>query len=310
MRICSLLPSATEIVYALGLGDSLVAVTHECDWPPEARSKPAVTRSLIEGDLSSAAIDALVRERAGAAGHGGIYALDEARLRDLAPDLIITQALCDVCAVDYREVCSIADRLPSQPQVITLEPTTLSEVLDSIFDVAEAAGEIERAKSVVATLNYRIREVTETALQAQDWPKVFCMEWLDPPFCGGHWVPEMVRLAGGRDDLGREGQPSTTITWKEIAEYEPETVVLMPCGFDVPQTLAHLEAVKSVPQWRNLPAVRSGQVYAVHGSFYFSRPGPRLVDGLEILAEIIHPELFPRRRPETDWTRVETPVGH
>jgi iron complex transport system substrate-binding protein len=120
----------------------------------------------------------------------------------------------------------------------------------------------------------------------------------------------MVRLAGGRDDLGREGQPSTTITWKEIAEYEPETVVLMPCGFDVPQTLAHLEAVKSVPQWRNLPAVRSGQVYAVHGSFYFSRPGPRLVDGLEILAEIIHPELFPRRRPETDWTRVETPVGH
>lgn len=307
MRICSLLPSNTEILFALGLGDSIVGVTHECDYPEAAPTKPIVTSSVVDDEsLGSREISSAISKLL----HKGssIYHLDEDQLRQSSPDLILTQELCDVCAVSYREVKAAARILESDVKVVSLEPNTVQDILDNILLVGELTGSLEQAKRVVTDLQKRIESVKSQAAQASTRPRVFCMEWLEPIFIGGHWVPEMVGMAGGEDGLGEAGEPSLMMDWEQVASYAPEIVVLMPCGFGVPRVLQELEQIRFPAEWENLPAVQQGNVYVVDGSSYFNRPGPRIVDGLEILAEIIHPELFPKgSRDSRDYTRLPAP---
>jgi iron complex transport system substrate-binding protein len=303
-KICSLLPSATEIVFALGLEDQLVAVTHECDFPPEACRRPVITRSTLDQGRrgSSHAIHTHIT----AALHGGssIYLLDQGLLQRLAPDLILTQELCDVCAVSYDIVKKAVRSLHGSPMVLSLEPTTLQGILDTIRLVGDTTGAGARAETLVQELERRIEAVATAAGRALGRLRVFAMEWLDPPFTAGHWVPQLVRLAGGRDELAREGFPSTQISWGQIVDYDPEVIVLMPCGFTRERTLEELAHVSLPEEWGALSAVRSGRVFAVNGSAYFNRPGPRIVVGLQILAEIIHPEIFPRTTPPEAWQRL------
>ena len=303
MRICSLLPSATEIVYALGLGDGLVGVTHECDYPPEAAALPPITSSAID-HIGSPGRE--IHDDVSRSVHSGssLYTLDHERLGALSPDVILTQELCDVCAVSYGVVEKAVRLLDADTKVLSLEPTSLRGILDTIEEVARVAGVPERAGPLVEGLQARIDRVAHVAEVARSRPRVVTLEWLDPPFVGGHWVPEMVRLAGGTNGLGREGAPSYRVAWDDIAAYDPEAVVLMPCGFDLEASVAELERAELPEAWRGLAAVRSGQVYAVDGSAYFNRPGPRIVDGLEILAEIIQPALFPRSKPPEAWRRL------
>lgn len=290
MRIVSLLPSATEIVCAVGLDDQLVGVTHECDFPESVRRLPKVTRTLIPTDASSAEIDRLVRERL--RHDRALYTLDVPVLQELRPDLIVTQALCDVCAVAEREVRAAACTLPGAPRVINLEPQTLSDVLASIKEVGVAAGAERHADEVIAGLRARIDLVAARTARLPRVPRVALLEWLDPPFSCGHWSPELVRLAGGIDGLGREGQPSRTLDWHEVHAWQPEVIVVACCGCGVDRTLRD-DLLRRLPAWQQLDAVRSEQVYVVDGSHYFSRPGPRLVDSLDILAHTLHPGVHP-----------------
>ena len=307
MRICSLLPSNTEILFSLGLSDSIVGVTHECDYPEEAASKPIVTSSVVDGENLvsreiSAAISSLLHKGS------SIYHLDEDRLRDADPELILTQELCDVCAVSYQEVKTAARVLDSDVKVVSLEPNTVQDILDNILFVGELTNSLNQAERVVAGLNKRIEAVKSRSSQASTRPRVFCMEWLEPIFIGGHWVPEMVEVAGGEDGLGDTGKPSTQIDWEQVAAYAPEVIVLMPCGFGVSRVLQELEQIRFPAQWETLPAVQQCKVFVVDGSSYFNRPGPRIIDGLEILAEIIHPELFSAgARSPQDYTRLPAP---
>ncbi len=303
MLICSLLPSATEIVYALGLGDQLVAVTHECDYPEEARELPAITRSAIDHEGSDSGV---IHDNVSSYNSSdlSIYALDQELLKELDPGLILTQELCGVCAVSYDDVQHAVRRLEGERTVLSLEPTSLNAILQTIRTVGQAAGVPERAAAVTEALQARVDRVARTAALAPERPRVFAMEWLDPPFIGGHWVPEMVRLAGGADGLGREGHPSVAATWDQVAGYDPDVVVLMPCGFHLDRNVEELRRTPMPDAWHRLRAVREGNIYAVDGSAYFNRPGPRIVDGLEIMAEILHPELFPRRTPQDAWRKL------
>lgn len=289
-RIISLLPSATEIVFALGLDEALVGVTHECDFPPAARTKRAVTKSYIPDGSDSATIDHLVSEH-----QGRLYAVDEAALADLQPTVILTQRLCDVCAVPYDEVAAVAERLDPQPLLVNLEPNTLEDVVASIEQVAQAVGAPERAEPVVAALQARIEAIRVGAWGGTRRPRVVCLEWADPPFCAGHWVPGMVELAGGVEALGAPGVDSQRVTWEQVVAAQLEVVVCMFCGFDVPRSLDDVRQLAQRPEWNGLLAVQHGEVWVTHGSAYFSRPGPRLVDGLELLSQIFHPEVFPRQ---------------
>jgi iron complex transport system substrate-binding protein len=292
MRVCSLLPGATEITFALGLGDEVVGVTHECDYPAEARQKPVVVRSLIDSNrMTSLEIDRWVSERLRT--KKSIYVIDEKRLREAAPDVILTQGLCDVCAIDYDEVVRASESLAHKPKIVSLTPNCLTDVLDDVARVGEATGQSHRAERLVRELEQRISAVREQVARSSARPRVACLEWFDPIYAAGHWVPEMVELAGGQDVLGRKGEPSTKIDWNKVVEVAPHVIVLMPCGFDVSQTLRGAPALKQLEGWRDLPAVKAGKVFAANGHAFFSRPGPRLVDGLELLAHIIHPEIFP-----------------
>jgi iron complex transport system substrate-binding protein len=291
MRIISLLPSATEIICALGLERQLVGVTHECDYPPSVRELPKVTRTLIPGDATSAQIDTLVRERLTT--QRALYTLDMSVLEKLKPDLIVTQALCDVCAVAEAEVRDAACSLPGQPRVINLEPVRLEDVLRSIRQVAEATGSAVQAEEVIERLQTRIDRVSKRTEQVSDPPRVTLLEWIDPPFSCGHWTPELITLAGGREGLGRLGQPSRTLTWREVVEWQPQVLVIACCGFDIPRTMKDLPVLRSYPDWPELPCAREDRVYVLNGSDYFSRPGPRLVDSLEILAHALHPDIHP-----------------
>ena len=289
MRIVSLLPSATEIICALGLKDQLVGVTHECDYPPFVRQLPQVTRTLIHAEASSIEIDRLVRQRVQT--NRALYTLDLPTLEALRPDLIVTQALCDVCAVAEDEVQAAARMLPGSPRVINLEPRTLAEVVMCIRQVARAVGLDRSGENVIAKLTSRIEAVVARTAKLQRRPRVVLLEWLTPPFSCGHWSPELVRLAGGVEGLGQEGQPSRTLRWDDVFAWRPEVMFIACCGFSVERTLCDLPLLQSIPGWQDLPAVRSGQVYVTDGSQYFSRPGPRLVDSLEILAYTLHPEV-------------------
>jgi iron complex transport system substrate-binding protein len=303
VRICSLLPSATEIVYALGLGDQLYGVSHECDFPPEATTKPPVIRPAFDpSTLSSLEIDRAVMERLRQG--EGVYTIDLDLLRQAEPDLILTQELCDVCAVPYSEVQRAVGQLGGEPRLLPLSPSLLGDVLQDINRVGEATGREEQARFLVRRLRERIDRVTARTATAAERPATFCLEWADPLYVAGHWVPEMVEMAGGIDGLGGKGKPSVPIEWERVVSYAPEVVILMPCGFDVERAVREMPLLTRLPGWLDLPAVQRGQVYAVNATAYFSRSGPRLVDGLELLAKILHPELFPGLIPGEVARRV------
>jgi iron complex transport system substrate-binding protein len=289
VRICSLLPSATEIAFALGLGDSVVAVTHECDFPDAATRLPRVTRTPIRCDMDSRDIDAAVM--AAVSQGESLYQIDLDLLRELRPDIILTQQLCDVCAVSLGEVQRALAGLPSQPRVVNLEPRSLDGIIENIFEVATESGTTDAAAALVSSLRRRIEEVRRRA-GALPRPRVFCMEWADPVFCGGHWMQELVEIAGGRDDLSLLHQPSRRIEWQQVLDFAPEVLVLTCCGFDVARMKKEVDVLARNAGFRELPAVRDGRVYVTNAMAYFSRPGPRIVDSLEILAHLIHPEAF------------------
>jgi iron complex transport system substrate-binding protein len=282
VRIVSLVPHATELLFALGLGDEVVGVTHECDYPPAARQLPQITRDVLPSGLTAAEIDAAVRERT-LAGEA-IYELDRQALAALEPDLIVTQALCPVCAVSYDEVAEVAKTLPSAPRVIALDPKTLGETLGDVRTVAQATDRRDAGVDLIQAIAARLDRV-KLAVRGQPQPRVAALEWLDPVFIAGHWTPQLIELAGGEDVLGLPGEPSDTVTWEELSAVRPDIVVVMPCGYDAPR--AHAEGVTYE---RELAALEARQVVAVDASAYFSRPGPRLIDGLELLAHILHPE--------------------
>jgi iron complex transport system substrate-binding protein len=291
MRIVSLLPSATEIVCALGLKEQLVGVTHECDFPSYVLGLPKVTRTVIPTGATSAEIDTLVRERLRT--QRALYSLDMEVLESLRPDLIVTQALCDVCAVAEEEVRAAACTLPGQPCVINLEPRTLPDVLNCLRQVGAATGTGERAEQAIGELKARVDAVATRAARLPNRFRVTLLEWIDPPFSCGHWSPELVRLAGGMEGIGQEGQPSRCIPWEEVISWQPEVLFIACCGFGVERTLRDLPLLASKPGWDTLPCVRMGRVYVTDGSAYFSRPGPRLVDSLEILAHALDPTAHP-----------------
>ncbi len=290
MRIYSFIPSATETVFALGLGDQLCGVTHECDYPPEARRKPVVIRSLVDSSgMTQRDIDGRVVE---SMSHGhGLYTIDKSVLRENAPDVVITQELCDVCSVSLRDVVSTISELSESCRVVSLKPRGLRGVLEDIVTVGEACDAEPEARRLVASLEARIQRVKDTA-EGLARPRVFCAEWFDPVFASGHWVPEMVEIAGGKDELGLAGQESRKIPWERVVAYDPEVLVLMPCGFDAERAEGDIPLLARNGGWRSITAVRNGEVFATNGSAYYSRPGPRLVDGLELMSKMIHPEAF------------------
>lgn len=291
MRICSLLPSATEIVFGLGMGSSLVAVSHECDYPKQARHIAKVTRSKIPVGIPSAQIDSMVSATLDA--EGSLYELDLPLLEKLQPDLILTQRLCDVCAVSHDRVQEAAQGLPSRPKVLNLEPHSLDDILGSIRTVGQALGCASAAEALVASLELRLEAVRSKTFGLSDRPRVFCMEWANPPYCGGHWMKELVWIAGGRDDLSNLHRPSCRIDWKRVLDFSPEVIVLTCCGLDLDRCEREGELLARFEGVHDLPAVRTGRLFATDGSAYFSRPGPRIIESLEILAHLIHPELFP-----------------
>jgi iron complex transport system substrate-binding protein len=284
MRIVSLVPSATEMLFALGLGPDIVAVTHECDYPPAALELPKITRDVLPSGLSAAQIDAAVRERT-LTGQS-IYELDAELLRELEPDLIVTQSLCSVCAVSAEDVRAIAEELESRPRVISLDPHTVGEVLGDVRTLAQATDSKDAAVELIKDASARIDRV-RVAVRGARRPRVVALEWLDPPYAAGHWTPQLIDYAGGEDVLGFAGENSEQRTWDEIRAVQPDIVVVMPCGYDA--EIAHREAEMHRDELASLGA---GEVVAVDAAAYFSRPGPRIVDGLELLAYIIHPELF------------------
>jgi iron complex transport system substrate-binding protein len=292
MRICSLLPGATEIACALGLGDEIVGVSHECDFPPAARSKPVMVRSRIDPTtIGSGQIDRQVGELLRS--KQSLYALDEKLFKDSEPDIILTQGLCDVCALDYNDVVQAARSLAREPSIVSLDPHCLGDILKDVLRIGEATQRSRQAESLVQELKARIEAVRDRTARSASQPRVACLEWFDPIYIAGHWVPEMVQIAGGIDILGTAGAPSVKVEWDEVIASLPEVLILMPCGFDLERSMQESSLLKNRPGWQTLPAVRDGRVFAVSGADYFSRPGPRLIDGLEILSELFHPELSP-----------------
>ena len=291
MRICSLLPSATEILYALNLGDSVVGVTHECDFPPEAAKKPALIRPRVDQRASAGEIDRQVSELV--ARGESIYAVDAELLRTLQPDLIVTQDLCHVCAASPDDLASALTRLSGKPRVLALTPHSLRDVWDDIRKVGDATQRRREAQGLAIALEGRVAAIEAKAAQAKRRPRVLCLEWLDPYYVGGHWVPEMVAKAGGQDCLGRAGQPSFRVAAEEIAASGAEIIVVMPCGFHVERIASEYNAADFPDGYLGLPAVREQRVFAVNANSYFSRPGPRLAEGVALLAHLLHPDLFP-----------------
>jgi iron complex transport system substrate-binding protein len=298
MRIVSLVPHATELLFALGLGEQLVGVTHECDYPPAALALPHVTRDMLPAGLSAAEIDAAVREYT--LRGDAIYALDSDVLARLQPELIVTQALCPVCAVSYDEVAEIARTLPGSPRVIALDPKTLGETLGDVRTLAQATDHRDAGVELVQRTARRIDRV-KLAVRGCPRPRVAALEWLDPVYAAGHWTPQLIELAGGEDVLAFAGEPSQTVSWEQVAAAEPEIVVVMPCGYDAPR--AHAEALEHIGE---LAALGASRVIAVDASAYFSRPGPRLTDGIELLAHILHPEQVPQPPPGALALALET----
>jgi iron complex transport system substrate-binding protein len=291
-RIVSLLPAATEIAAALGLMDEVVGVSHECDFPDEANQRSRITHyPMYNTGLTSRDVDEWVRRRLRE--NGTIYTIDEPLLRKLQPDVILTQKLCDVCAVGYGTVAKLVQTLQGPPRVVNLEPTSLADIFADIRRVAETCDVPERAEKLVGNLSERVESVRERAGKITSRPRCFLMEWVDPPFCSGHWGPELVEIAGGHDPLGQKHQSSAQIDWQKVLDARPEIIVLAFCGYDIDRARRDYELLRQFPGFGSIPAADSRQVYVVNASAYFARPGPRIVDSLEILAGILHPREFP-----------------
>jgi iron complex transport system substrate-binding protein len=290
-RIVSFLPSATEMACALGLSDQLLGITHECDYPPQIMGKPVVVRGVLPIEsMSQAEIDVAVTQRL----RDGLslYRVEEALMQDIAPDLILTQDLCQVCAPSGNEISQLLTSLPSKPQVLWLTPRNIEEIFGNLRELGEATGRSEAAEALIADGRARLARVEAATRALVSRPRVFCLEWMDPVYCCGHWVPEMVRIAGGFDKIGREGTDSVRVPWKDVVEWKPEVLVVMPCGFDLEKTVNEAQRLTAYPGWSDLPAVRDRRVYAVDANSYFARPGPRVVEGTELLAHLLHPDLF------------------
>jgi iron complex transport system substrate-binding protein len=303
MRICSLLPSATEIVFALGAERSLIGVTHECDYPYQATQIRKVTRSKIPATLSSGEIDSAVSSTLDAV--GSIYDLDMDFLETLQPDVVLTQRLCNVCAVSFDDVVQAVESLKSRPTVLNLEPTSLADILANICTVGQAISREPEAEAFVQSLQLRIDVIRNKTKYLLSRPRVLCLEWVDPLYCGGHWMKELVEIAGGTDNFSNHKRPSHRLNWEHVLEVRPEIIVLTCCGFGLDRCaqeghiLARLEGV------HELPATKSGRVFATDGSAYFSRPGPRIVESLEILAHLIHPDIFPPPPLSNAFSRLD-----
>jgi iron complex transport system substrate-binding protein len=295
-RIVSFLPSATEMACALGLHDQLVGITHECDYPPSVREKPVVVSSAVSmATMTQAEIDSIVSERL--KNGQSLYQVDEKLLQELAPDLILTQDLCQVCAPSGNEVTQALTALPRKPEILWLTPKSLDQIADNLREIGAATGSLEKAEELIAHSRAILDHIAERARAASTRPRVFCMEWLDPVYCSGHWVPEMVSIAGGVDHLGHEGSDSVRVAWEDVLAWKPEVLVIMPCGFHLHQVLELAPKLCAKSGWLELPAAQQGRVYAVDASSYFARPGPRVVEGTELLAHILHPDIFPWTGP-------------
>jgi len=307
-RIVSFLPSATEMACALGLGDQLLGVTHECDYPPEVRDKPIVVRSVLPTDhMSQREIDTAVSERL----RNGLslYQVDESLIRDIAPDLILTQDLCQVCAPSGNEVAQLLNGLPNNPQILWLTPKSLEQIFDNLRELGKATGRLQRAEDLIAAGRARLGTIAAATRRISIRPRVFCMEWVDPVYCSGHWVPEMISIAGGGDELGRVGSDSIRIPWNDVLRWAPEVLIVMPCGCDLEKAASQAQRLFEYPGWFDLPAARENRVYAVDASSYFARPGPRIVAGTDLLAHLLHPTLFEWNGPQGALRRLALPLG-
>lgn len=316
LKIVSFLPSATEMACALGLSENLVGVTHECDYPPEVTAKPIVVRNVLPVErMSPDEIDAAVSQRM----RDGLslYQVDEELLTKLAPDLILTQNLCQVCAPSGNEVSHALQLLPKKPEVLWLTPRSLAEIEENIRDLGKATGRLDEAEELIDAGRARLDAIRATTRNIASRPRVFCMEWLDPVYASGHWMPEMVQIAGGIDALGRKGEDSVRIPWEEVFEWAPEVLIITPCGFNLAQTIEQTNRfftsflnTQHSSLFFDLPAVRNGRVFAVDANSYFARPGPRVVEGTELLAHLIHPEMFDWKGPQGAYRRFAVPVAH
>jgi iron complex transport system substrate-binding protein len=285
MRVVSLVPNGTEILFAVGAGEMVVGVSHECDFPAEARTRPILTGSALMPGMSASEVDAAVAAQVGSG--MSLYTLDEARIADLAPDLVVTQELCPVCAVSTAQVDGALKPLPRCPDLVSLDPRSLADVFADIRRIGEVTGHEAEAQALVQGLEARLAAVAARAA-GRERPRVAALEWLDPPFAGGHWVPEMIAAAGGIDALAKPGDSSRRLTWEDLAAADPDLIVAMPCGYDAVGAQGQIDAIAHRPEWQNLRAVRQGRVFAVDANGCFSRPGPRLVDGIEQLAALFH----------------------
>ncbi len=309
-RIVSLISSATEILYLLGAGDRVVGVSHECDYPAEVAGQPRLTRSLVEAAAASRDIDQQVHELA--ASQSALYSIDVDRLAALRPDVILTQSQCDVCAVRYEDVAAAVRDTPALAgtRIVALNPHTIADVFDDLLQVGRAIGLEQPALAVRAALEARVRAVCEktAALPREVRPRVACLEWIDPPMLAANWTPELVQMAGGEPELTVPGAHSTYANWEQLVAYDPQVVVIMPCGFDLERSIVEAQVLPGMTGWNRLAAVRDGRVYAADGNAYFNRSGPRLVDSLEILAHLFHPRLFRSSRAggQQAWRRLDT----
>ncbi len=303
-RIVSFLPSATEMICALGLGRRLMGITHECDHPREIAGKPVVVRSVLPIDsMSPQEIDVAVtkRLREGLS----LYRVDEVMLQEIAPDLIVTQDLCQVCAPSGNEVAQVLGSLPSKPRIIWLTPKSLDQIFENLQELGAATGRLQKAEEVIVESRARLAKIAKQTSRLSSRPRVFCMEWIDPVYCSGHWVPEMVWIAGGVDELGRQGADSVRISWRDVLQWAPEVLIVMPCGCGTAKAAKQARQLSDYPGWSELPAVRNARVYAVDASSYFARPGLRLVEGTELLAHLLHPASFEWRGPPDAFGIVE-----
>ena len=305
LRIVSFLPAATEMAFSLGLGDQLVGVSHECDFPIAARSKAVVVRPALDlEEMNLAEIDRAVSERL--RNGESLYEVDEELLRELKPNLILTQNLCQVCAPSGNELSVALKSLQPRPEVLWMSPHSLEDIDENIGELGKATGHSKEAKALIASGRERLKKIAARVQNSSRRPHVFCLEWADPVYCAGHWVPEMVELAGGIDALARRGTDSVRIEWEDVLKWAPDVLILSPCGFHLEAALEQISYLESRTGWAELPAVRDGRVYAVDASSYFARPGPRIIDGTELLAHLIHPELAEWQGPVNAFLRVPT----
>jgi len=303
MRIASLLPSATEIVCALGLADRIVGVSHECDYPAEIVGRPILTEPKIDPRGTSAALDAAVRRlvRDGLS----VYRINEEALQAANPDVIVTQEQCEVCAVSFGEVQEAArEWLHAGVEIVSLNPNRLEDIFADIGRVAAAVQAVEAGDELVARMRARLESIRARARDVHSRPRVACIEWIEPLMAAGNWVPELIELGGGTCDWVPPGAGSRTVTWEDLAAYEPDVVIVMPCGFELEQTRAELPRLTAHPLWRTLPAVRNGRAYSVDGNAYLNRPGPRIVESAELVAGLVQPGFFAARIPEGSWERI------